>query len=90
MKDFAAKYETGCGHISACHQICNKMPMIKALLKISSHWMFRTANLDYMQKYLAYVPKIVSIELENSFAAQLKAKKYLEGIINKTQAISLN
>ena len=32
-------------------------------------------------KYIKYLPKYISIELENSFAEQLKVKEYLDKII---------
>ncbi len=34
-------------------------------------------------EYVSYLPKYVSIELENSFKDQLEVIKYLEEIINK-------
>lgn len=45
------------------------------------HFMNRLSELNYVQKYIKLLPKFLAIELENSFADQLEAKKYLEKII---------
>jgi len=39
-------------------------------------------ELDYVEKYREYLPYYISIELENSFEDQLKAKAHLERILD--------
>lgn len=75
----------GCCHISAesYKPYCyinpenNKKTMI-----MDDHWLADLSQLNYVKKYVKYLPKYVSIELENSFEEQLKIKEYLEKIIN--------
>lgn len=78
------KYQIGCCHISAI----KKEPYIKydknkKLSLYSNHTMENLDELKYIEKYIQYLPNIISIELENSFEEQLKVKDYLEKIINK-------
>ena len=49
----------------------------------SHHYSYRMADLDYMKKFVKYLPDYISIELQNSFKEQIEIKKYLESIINK-------
>lgn len=51
--------------------------------KFSVHSIDDLYELDYMKKYVKYLPRYVSLELENSFEQQLQAKKYLEKIIRE-------
>lgn len=69
------KYKIGCCHVSSVKKIFNVIP-------VSSHKMGDLKELDYFKKYVDYLPNLISIELENSFSDQLKAKEYLEKIIN--------
>jgi len=45
--------------------------------------MHELKDLDYMKNYEEFWPPIISLELENTFEEQLKAKEYLEKIINQ-------
>jgi hypothetical protein len=78
--ELLSRYTIGCCHISAITEglICD----LDGDSTYSSHIFSDLSELAYMKKYLKYLPKIVSLELTNSFADQLKAKKYLEKIIN--------
>lgn len=46
------------------------------------HTMGALRDLDYLKKYIDYLPEILGIELENSFEEQLKAKEYLSQLIS--------
>jgi len=79
------EFKIGCSHISAINY--KAMPCENYLTKEiysyhSNHYMGKLSELDYVKKYVKYLPKYVSIELENSFEEQLKIKDYLEKIIN--------
>ncbi len=77
------KYKIGCCHISAI----NKTPEIaqderrEDFSIYSNHYLHDLKELDYLKKYVKYLPDYISIELENSFTEQLKIKKYLEKMI---------
>jgi hypothetical protein len=78
-------HKVGCCHISAE----SKEPYIytdpksgKETLVKDDHWLSDLSQLNYVKKYVQYLPEYVSIELENSFEEQLKVKEYLEKIIN--------
>jgi len=78
------KYKVGCCHISAVRkepyfEIENK----KKIKYYNSHWLRDLSELDYVKKYVKYLPPVCAIELENSLEEQLKVKKYLEKIISR-------
>ncbi len=71
MKKLLEKYKIGCSHISA----------VKRKLKIFSydnHNAKDYKNFNYLSKYKKYLPEFMSLELENSFAEQMKIKNYIE------------
>jgi hypothetical protein len=79
------KYKIGCSHISAIKQKSQtwKHYSTNEILNLySDHRLDDLKELDYVKKYVKYLPKYVSIELENSFEEQLKIKEYLEKIIS--------
>lgn len=76
MSDLLEKYEVGCCHISSLPKIKNTL---QRLLKgVAGHYMISLDEVDYVRKYKAFLPQLVSIELENSFERQMEVKKYLE------------
>lgn len=84
MRQILKKYKIGCCHISAE----SKKPYYyvdpkngKKTLVMDDHWLSDLSQLDYVKKYVKYLPEYISIELENPFEEQLKIKKYLEKII---------
>jgi hypothetical protein len=80
------EFRIGCSHISAIKgtaMLWDHYLTGETIPYYSSHHMDKLSELDYVKKYVQYLPKYVSIELENSFAEQLKIKEYLEKIINK-------
>jgi len=74
------KYPIGCCHISAVRKRWG-------LFWEDAHYMKKISELDYMEEFVQYLPKIVSLELENSFVQQLKAKEYLEKMIFSSSAL---
>lgn len=79
------KYKIGCSHISAVNdklEILDNYLTGKKMTLYSHHWLDNMKDLDYVKKYVQYLPYYVSIELENSFKKQLEVKEYLEKIIN--------
>jgi len=74
----------GCSHISAIKTepiISKNYVTSKKMICYSNHYLDDLSQLDYVKKYTAYLPNLISIELENTFAEQLKVKKYFENLI---------
>jgi hypothetical protein len=79
------KYKIGCSHISAIkqnYQVWQQYATNETLTLFSDHHLDNFEELDYVKRYVKYLPKYVSIELENSFEEQLKIMDYLKKIIN--------
>ncbi len=79
LKKLADKYKIGCVHISAIRSKPKKDN--ENVTDYSCHKFNNLDEFDYMKKYIKYLPEIISLELTNSFAEQLKAKECLEKII---------
>ncbi len=77
------KFKIGCCHISAIKKELTKEldVEIKRRMSYSSHLLKDYHELDYIKKYKKFLPRFISIELENPLREQLKIKKYLEKII---------
>lgn len=74
----------GCCHISVIYKEPKEIDWSNETEPhYSGHYMYELSDLDYMKNYLQYLPDIISLELENSFKEQLKAKKYIEEMINE-------
>ncbi len=74
--------DVGCCHISGVQEkLLENFDKTGAYYNV--HTMKHLSDLDYMKKYVKYLPEYVSLELENSFEEQLKAKKYLEKMISE-------
>lgn len=79
FENLVKKYPVGCCHISA---VSEKLIYYSYCLPAYDNHVFSSyTELDYIKKYLKYLPDIISIELANSFKEQLEVKKYLEKII---------
>jgi len=76
---YAKQFEIGCCHISALPKI--KYFFFRLFKKVGSHYMISLSELDYIGQYRQYLPYYISLELENSFEEQLKAKAYVEKIL---------
>jgi len=85
LENILQKNKIGCCHISAMNDHFTVWPNYitgKKIRYYSNHKLKDLSELDYVGKYVRYLPEIVSIELGNTFAEQLEIKKYLERIIN--------
>lgn len=85
MEELIKKYKIGCCHISAISENILEeynYEINKIIFCHDLHIMNDLNQLNYIKKYLKYLPEYVSIELENSFEEQLEVKEYLEKIIN--------
>jgi hypothetical protein len=85
MEQLIRENKVGCCHISAeskevWHYINPKNG--KRTPVKDDHWLSDLSQLDYVKKFINYLPEYISIELENSFEEQLKVKNYLDKIIN--------
>jgi len=81
MENIVDKYKIGCSHVSAI----KSQLTLSALgeIKYDSHILEDMRELDYVEDYKKYLSGIICIELENPIGEQLKAKEYLEKIINR-------
>lgn len=79
ISELTKSFEIGCCHISAKKN--SKYALKRLIQRRGSHFMMDLKELDYMEKYISFLPELISIELENSFAEQFRAKEYLEKII---------
>ncbi len=75
------KYPIGCCHVSAVGK--TKTVDLINDCRLSRHYFETVDDLDYMKKFIKYLPEFVSLELENSFEEQLQAKAYLERLITE-------
>lgn len=79
------QHKIGCCHISSVVLMPEEVTDYisgKKTLAYSRHFLEKMEDLDYVKKYVQYLPEFVSIELENSLQEQIKVKEYLEKIIN--------
>lgn len=79
-KEQVNRFPIGCCHMSALPKWKNFL--FRLVKCVGGHYMISLDEMDYIKNYSEYFPKLMSIELENSFEQQLKIKKYLEQIIN--------
>jgi len=78
--DQMQRYAINCCHISAIEQ--NRFHPFTLIHGYDCHYLRKTSEIDYVKDYVQYLPKYISIELENSFEEQLNIKVRLEEIIN--------
>ncbi|MFA6973600.1 MAG: hypothetical protein WC238_02545 [Parcubacteria group bacterium] len=78
------EYKVGCAHLSVINAEPHPNPDrdCPGRMDYDSHWTENVEEFDYLKKYKNNFPDILSIELENPIKEQLKAKEYLEKIIN--------
>jgi hypothetical protein len=74
------KYPIGYCHVSAVR--FGKDMVENDLTEVARHTLDDLSEMDYVAKYKEYLPKYISIELENSFEQQMEVKKYLEKILS--------
>lgn len=70
INEWMKKYPIGCCHVSAIRRIL--------FWSHSYHKFKKLSDLDYIIKYKEYLPELISLELENSFEEQIKAREYLK------------
>lgn len=81
--DLLAKYPIGCAHISAITKEMATSEFDAGPETHYNHHSFTELNeFDYVKDYIQFLPQYTSLELENSFTEQLKAKKYIEVFIH--------
>jgi len=78
----AKNFKIGCGHVSAMKTTIHPDVGIPGRMHYDEHVFENLSEFDYMKRYKQYMPEYISIELENSIKDQLRAKEYLEKIIN--------
>lgn len=79
----AEAFKVGCCHISPLPKLKNTL--LRIIKRVGNHYMISLDELDYIGQYTQYLPKYISLEMENTFQRQLEAKAYLESIINLKQ-----
>lgn len=85
FSEILKKYPIGCCHISAVRSVPKEVTDYvtgEKSLNYSYHMLGELSELDYVKKYVQYLPRYLSIELENSFREQIKIREYLEKIVN--------
>lgn len=80
IRSLLEKIPVGCCHVSAVNG--NTFNPLNYIFGFDKHYCRELASLDYIGQYKQYLPKYVSLELENSFKQQLEAKEYLEKLLN--------
>ncbi len=85
MRKAIKNFPVGCSHVSAVGKkvIESRDVVFNEIVyyDYSKHFFDDLSEFDYMKNFLDFLPDLISLELENSLAEQLKAKKYLEKII---------
>lgn len=80
ITDLLKKYPVGCCHVSPKRKLKN---IFRRVLKGAwRHYLLSIDEMDYVLQYSEYFPQYISLELENSFAEQMKVKTYLEKLLN--------
>lgn len=78
-------FDVGCSHVSAVGEkiIESRDLSLPDVIyqNYSKHYFDDLSELDYIKNFLYFIPRLISLELENPFSEQLKAKEYLEKII---------
>lgn len=80
-EDFWKTFRTakiGCCHVSPFSE---KQESSDDLVENIHHWYHDLEEFDYLSKYLAYLPDLISLEVANPFKEQVAIKRYLERII---------
>lgn len=85
MLDRLKKFSVGCSHVSAVENKLQRKEDVadpKIIYEgYSKHMFSNLKEFDYLNNFVKYLPSLISLELENSFEEQLKAKKYIEQLI---------
>lgn len=76
----ASRYPIGCCHVSAVVAQGWRRSENEPL-HYNRHYFTVLSELSYLTDYRQYLPSLISLELENSLAEQLMAKKYLRELL---------
>lgn len=76
---FADEREIGCCHVSPFPKFRNSL--WRLMRGVGGHYMISMDEMDYVGQYKQYLPKYISLEMENSFEQQLKVKEHLEKML---------
>jgi hypothetical protein len=77
--DQMQRYPIDCCHVSAIKQ--NRFHPLVLLHGYDCHYLRKMEEIEYVKDYVQYLPKYISLELENLLEEQLKIKAKLEEII---------
>jgi len=77
FENIVKKNKIGCCHVSAVKNKIGIDPLSRKKC-YSRHAFRKLQEFDYLKKYNKYLPKYISLELENSLSEQLKAAKYIK------------
>lgn len=76
------EFPCSCAHISAIKKKAKYSPEFK-INYYNDHYFNQLSEFDYLKNYpKKYFSKIIALELENSIEEQLKAKQYIEKLLN--------
>jgi hypothetical protein len=81
-----AEVPIGCCHVSAI--VAEGWTDDRGKRHYNRHYFERLEELDYLFEQRAYLPPIVSLELENSIAEQLQAVAYLQRLLAQTPPLA--
>lgn len=86
FSEIVNQFPIGCGHISAIRPAPERdnNPNPDSQPGYDSHWLKDLSELDYLAKYQAYLPPIISMELENSLSTQIEAIAYLNKLLKES------
>jgi hypothetical protein len=82
VDELVRDYTIGCCHVSAIKT--SRLNPHVWFHGYDCHYLKKMKEVDYLKKYIKFLPKYVSLELENSFEEQLKVKEYIENNILNT------
>lgn len=75
--DLISSHPCGCAHVNA---ILNPSSGVSPS-HYDYHYFNELSDFDYLRKYRSLLPNIVALELENPLSEQIKAKSYIEAIM---------
>ncbi|MEK7167856.1 MAG: hypothetical protein AAB791_02530 [Patescibacteria group bacterium] len=79
--DLFKKYPCQCGHISSITEKTRFCPIDKVFF-YSNHLYSDLSQFDYLKQYRDILPPLLALELENNIPEQVRAKEYIERILN--------
>lgn len=71
------KYKCGCWHASAIYNQ-KSYDSDQDAMRFDHHIYKNLSDFDYLKRYEEFLPEFMALEVENTLAEQLEAKKYIE------------